>query len=771
MFQIIYVLLLLTFSIPADSWNPDAGYITSWTKMAGVTATATSRSEDAGKILDNDDNTHWMSASCLPSAYISRADENVFFGACARGLCTDESGLHTDLSKLTDGSVYTLEQLALHTNGQSHNSAMFSLRLPTIRNLHLLSIWGVYNGNANLIAEYQNGTSEQLKILQHSDNYKQVTINHVLRGVSKISIQSHQTFKIKEIAALSEDGCKESAIVDLGVPREVGVIRTRHWAGSGTASALTLKTSIDNVTWTTVASLIPDALHGVKTSLIPSKMVKYIKLEYNLVLKNYNKVYCWEVDAWDQYQQWGRPIVTIPQENTIRQILGVNGIWGWQHSKYSSDLKAGEGPTLYNAVASHARNYHNLDWDITDPSKDPQYSIMARGGGTQAKSWLNWDTEYKAWRNGSLLIDVSIQFTNKNFPQSKWYNPEQEAFNIGRHFANHFGSDHGNGLINAAEIGNEPWDYNSNFYNSILKGMSAGMRSIDAQIKILPGAFQAHEKHDTGNYIGMRVTQDLATNISVVNFHTYSYKTTNNGVRVATYPEDKDSSFNSIRNIVRWRDSNMSIKPIWVTEWGWDADGKGEGCSFPECVSEEAQAIYGIRGLLILARSNVQKVTWFFYANSQSCHTLYCRSGLTASIKHNFSKKSVFYAFEQLHSLIGNKYFLGIYQEDTSSYVYAYSSSSHYKTKNITTSQELLKHASHIVAWKPTGISDSSKSQIQVTLPLDIYPTSVKMFTGQNPAITDMGTPNINGNFLTLDISTHPVLVELSSVNTGHVVG
>jgi hypothetical protein len=42
-------------------------------------------------------------------------------------------------------------------------------------------------------------------------------------------------------------------------------------------------------------------------------------------------------------------------------------------------------------------------------------------------------------------------------------------------------------------------------------------------LKILPGAFQAHEKHDTGNYIGTRVTQDLAINISVVNFHTYSY--------------------------------------------------------------------------------------------------------------------------------------------------------------------------------------------------------------------------------------------------------
>jgi hypothetical protein len=57
----------------------------------------------------------------------------------------------------------------------------------------------------------------------------------------------------------------------------------------------------------------------------------------------------------------------------------------------------------------------------------------------------------------------------------------------------------------------------------------------------------------------------------------YFYLCINNGIRVATYPEDKDSSFNSIRNIVRWRDSNMPIKPIWVTEWGWDADGKSEG--------------------------------------------------------------------------------------------------------------------------------------------------------------------------------------------------
>ncbi|CAC5410410.1 unnamed protein product [Mytilus coruscus] len=478
------------------------------------------------------------------------------------------------------------------------------------------------------------------------------------------------------------------------------MVRTRHWAGSNSATGLTMLFSADNTAFTHSVTLIPNALHAVNTDLSPSRTVRYIQLEYQLSQKNYNKVYCWEIDAWDHLTLWGKSVTADTQKNTIRYILGVNGIWGWQHSKYSSLLKSNEGPNLYNSVASHARNYQNLDWDVTSPSKDPQYDQMANNHGTQAKSWLNWDTEYSAWRKANLMIDVSFQFTNKSFPQKVWQSPEIEAFNLGKHFARHFGSDHGNGLVDAVEI-----------------GMSAGLKGMDSKIKILPGAFQAHDRHDTGNYIGTRVTQNLAVNISVINFHTYSFRTNSNGVRIGTYPEHLDSSFNSIRNIVRWRDSNMPSKPIWVTEWGWDADGKGESCTFPECVSEAAQALYGIL------------------------------------------------------NLIGDKYFLGIYQENANGYVYLFGSSHAHISGSSMSRQQLLQHASHIVAWKPVDISEVSTSTIRVQLSSAINQVSVHKFTGQFPAINNMNV-FVNGTVFDIEMSAHPVVVELrpSNVGTGQII-
>ncbi|VDI22811.1 Hypothetical predicted protein [Mytilus galloprovincialis] len=765
-------LVLLLFILSVYSWDPDAGYVPSWTKMPGVTVKATSGANHAANIIDNDDNTHWISGSCLPSGYVPRADENILLNACSNGHCSAECGSANDLVKMTDGNFYTLSNVNVNTNTTGQQKAKMMIHFPTPIDLHLLSIWGIYKTETELRVTYWNATTVVLKSLQHADNYKQITITKVLNNVKEILLESNSNFQLKEIASIGSEGCRERITVDLGTLREVGMVRTRHWAGSNSATALTMLFSADNIAFTHTVSLIPNALHAVNTDLSPARTVRYIQLEYQLFQKNYEKVYCWEIDAWDHLTLWGKPVIANTQKNTIRNILGVNGIWGWQHSKYSSLLNSNEGPNLYNAVASHARNYHNLDWDVTSPSKDPQYCEMENNHGTQAKSWLNWDTEYSAWRKANLVIDVSFQFTNKSFPQKVWQSPEIEAFNLGKHFASHFGAAHGNGLVDAVEIGNEPWDYEASFYNKILKGMSAGLKEIDPKIKILPGAFQAHDKHDTGNYIGTRVTQNLAVNISVVNFHTYSFRTNSHGVRIGTYPEHSDSSFNSIRNIVRWRDSNMPSKPIWVTEWGWDADGKGESCTFPECVSEAAQALYGIRGLLILARSNVQKVTWFFYANSQYCHTLFCRSGLTASTTHNFVKKNVFYAFEGILNLIGDKYFLGIYQENDNGYVYLFGLSHAHVTGSSMSRQQLLQHASHIVAWKPVDISEVSISTIRVQLGSAINHVSIHKFTGQFPAINKTNV-SVNGTVLDIKMSAHPVVVELrpSNVGSGQIVG
>lgn len=759
--------LLLAFNHQAQSWDPDAGYVKSWTNYPSVTVSASSSSSQAINVIDNDDNTQWNSGSCLPSGYVNRRDENILLGLCASGHCSGTTA--SDADKMTDGDQsYTVAHVNVRTDssGQPVAKAIISLQNPTY--LALMSTWGVYKADTRLDLHYANQTIESVKVLNPTDNYKQVTLSKAYDGVIKISLTSSQSFLIKEVSSIGAEGCREHITVDLGLARGIGVVRTRHWAGTNTAAKLVMMFSTDNTTWVHPVNLIPDALHGVTTNLSPVLSSRFIRLSYTLVQKNYNKVYCWEIDAWGLNHVWGQPIVDKPQNLKMRDIIGVNGIWGWQHNKHSDNLKPGEGPQLYNVVASHARNYHNLEWDVTDPSKDPQYEKMANGHGTQSKSWVNWDREYRAWRNANLTIDVSWQFTNKMVPQSHWSNPELEAYNLGRHFATHFGSEHGVGLIDAVEVGNEPWDYEAGFYNKILRGMSAGLRGADSKIKILPGAFQAHDKDHTGNYIGTRVTQDLAQNISVVNFHTYSFMVNDNGKRVANYPEHPNSEFNSIRNIVRWRDVNMAGKPIWVTEWGWDADGKGEGCTFPECVSEKAQALYGIRGLLILTRSNVQKVTWFFYANSQYCNTLFCRSGLTASIAQNFTKKDVFVAFQELLGVIGDKYFLGVYMENVTGYIYMYGDSTIDPASSLTP-QQIMQRASHLVAWKPVSASDTTTSTVRIALPRNGYSLSAKKFTGESPAMIDHPIQST----VTLELSTHPIVVDLHStnVNTGQVVG
>ena len=50
------------------------------------------------------------------------------------------------------------------------------------------------------------------------------------------------------------------------------------------------------------------------------------------------QVFVWGIDAYDQFGRWGPPPVAVPQQRTFRQLLGVNGIWGWGFNDYSSDL-------------------------------------------------------------------------------------------------------------------------------------------------------------------------------------------------------------------------------------------------------------------------------------------------------------------------------------------------------------------------------------------------------------------------------------------------
>lgn len=73
---------------------------------------------------------------------------------------------------------------------------------------------------------------------------------------------------------------------------------------------------------------------------------------------NWRKVYMWELAAYPAGGRWGPAPAAVPRSETLRQLLGLNGIWGWGSQMFSDTaVKQGKGPLLYNAVATSGRNY------------------------------------------------------------------------------------------------------------------------------------------------------------------------------------------------------------------------------------------------------------------------------------------------------------------------------------------------------------------------------------------------------------------------------
>ncbi|XP_060075734.1 uncharacterized protein LOC132555402 [Ylistrum balloti] len=741
-------LVLLIIVHEVRSWDPDAGLVTSWTKRAGVTVNS-STGNNPGLVLDGNDDTHWSSGSCLPTGFISRPSMNVLLNLCQTSACRVNGAPDHDLRLLTDSSMYTTSLVGI---GQNHRAEII---IDTSgEDIAQISVWGVYNGDTELKIEDIHGAETILQTFNQSDNYNRRTFV-VNTKVDNIILESGLSFRLKEVAALGRGSCQERVVVDLGVVRRIGVVRTRHWAGTDTAYSTSLTMSVDGQSWDKVRDLQPTALHAVYTRLHSPTEYRYIALEYDVKLKNYNKVYCWEIDSYDEFGMWGPAAKAKPNSVSIGEMLGVNGIWGWGHNP--------NGASLYSRVASYARNYHNLDWDVRDPDFDPQFEQMGQGHGTNASWWLNWDREYSTWRSAGLKVDTSIQFLNKTFAANVWNNPRKSAYTYGREFGRHFGPQIGNGLVTAMEVGNEPWDYSADFYATVLEGMTAGVRDVDQIMNVLPGAFQAYtiapEEPKSGNYIGNRVKEAVATNISVINTHAYSFITNENGQRVGTYPEHPDSTFNSIRNMIRWRDVNTPCKPVWLTEWGWDADGGQENCFATECVTESAQALYGARALFLSARLGIARATWYFYANSDTCNTLFCRSGLTTSIKHNFTEKAVFHMFESVLGKMGKSYFRTALKEDDRGHVYLFGQAN------------IFQNVTHLVAWLPLDASDVTIQTETVPLPLSLRPVAAWRLTGTNAALQDEPLPHTQGLRMTLTLSIRPLIVKVTSPDPVATIG
>ena len=724
-----------TSTTEASNWDPDAGVIESLTKDAKVIAS--SNLATAQKVLDGNAQTHWISDAPFPNGFLKRKDLNLLYQ-----MPTDANPQLKQIAQAIDGNEGTNCSI-LAKAGKA------SLTIPLRKNspLHLVALSIDHlEAPVEISVTLASGQTKDLGAYLPTDLPNLTRFRAGIADAKSITLSSPSSFSIKEIAAMPTPP-KEFVTIDLQKPKVIGWIETRHWSGEKNATASALYLSADNKKWYKVGDLNPNGLHSVSTRVEPAVKARYIKLEHTLVENDWNKVFAWKIDAYDDKGPFGQMPKAKANPHSFKELLGVNAIWGWGQKAYSDLHKEGEGADLYNEVATHARNYHFVNWEVTDPDHTPDYEAMKAGKGTEAQAWLDWDREYREWKKKNLEVHTAVKFGE--IDGENWDTPYESAYKYGKAFAKHFGPTHGNGLVDVMEIGNEPWYYEAKLYRDILYGMAKGAKEIDPKMFVMPCALHAaYPQNETEglfkNYMGARITEREAKYLDGINVHYYSWIHEKNGTRISVHPEHPASDMRGILGDIRFRDQNMPGKPIYLTEWGWDSDGGGEPCTHSECVSEEAQAIYAIRSLMMFARLGIDRMTWFFYANEGPGSSLFTRSGLTGSPDTGFKKKKAYYAFQSLINTLGDRHFTKVIKEDKRGWIYLLGD----KNGNTT----------HLVAWRPISAEDKTKSKVQVDLARK--PQSAWLLDGENAGKTPTTVPTMKNGKLSLELSAVPLIVE-----------
>jgi hypothetical protein len=736
----LFIYLFFYFLRVYAAYNPDAGLATNFILSASLSTSSDAAGTNVENIRDGDTNTVWTSNACLPTLWVARAYMNKVLNRCATsGACATSSSSTTNIHFATDGDASTAFQ-----NTVSGGQASFSLTLSTPSKLFRVGL-RLTNGADVSIQGFTAGSTTPIDLGTFPQDKSYQHVNFLVTStavIASVKLVSTSNFGVGDFGVSVEE-CFEYIIADLGSPKPVGTLIAKIPTDASAGFSVLVSTT-NPYSWTSVLGPI-NLDYQLRTVTFPETTARYVMLKvFNPTQYRLMNVY--EARLYDRYGIYGAPYTaTRANPRTYSEILGINGIWGWgTNSEPQTSPTA--GPRLFVPVASHARNYHNLNWDLTKTTDVVYYNVS----GTPAQWWLDWNVAYQNWKNaGFQFVDVAIQFGNGSWPQHVWVDPYNNAFTYGKNFAANFGPSNKN-LVKLVEVGNEPWDYNADFYRTVLEGMAKGFKAGDSQIWVAPGAFQADTPDFpangdgiswSGKYLGYRVNQATLPYINVLNSHCYSYAVLN-GARRGVRPEFQTSSFYGFRNMLRWRDANTPSNEVWLTEWGWDG---ANNCIDSSCVSLVSQAAYGVRGLLIGAREGLDRMTWFFYADGGDGTTVYDYSGLVfAPVNGVFNKKPVFYAFTNFLSVLSGFRHVAALREADDAYIYLLSNGATHK----------------LVAWRPVD-GDVSTTEQTLTFTINGYSLSGTSFLEINaatsgPTTLPTTTFSQSGTSFTMKVSGFP---------------
>lgn len=343
-------------------------------------------------------------------------------------------------------------------------------------------------------------------------------------------------------------------------------------------------------------------------------------------------------------------------------------------------------PELYRATGLLVRDYHPVEWDVSqNPRNYPPFPFAMNG--------VNWKDVYGSWTKSGFEVDACLMF--ETLTPNQWSNPETNAFAYGFSFARAFGPGAATPLVKTVEIGNEPGKFSDALYRSIFENMARGVRQGDPALKIATCAVIAGKSHDYAK--SLSCFEGLTNLFDVITLHTYA-QAENWPTWRRSFPEDPKlpNYLKDIRDVCAWRDTHAPGTPVWITEFGYDASTKKPKTTgdFKDWIgnNDTQQAQWLVRSWLVFSAMPVSRAYMYFF-NDEDEPQFHGSSGLT----RHFQPKPSFHATAHLFRTLGEYRFSKVVKSDAGNLmIYEFERPSDLKDRVW-------------VVWSPTGTNRVEK--------------------------------------------------------------
>lgn len=314
----------------------------------------------------------------------------------------------------------------------------------------------------------------------------------------------------------------------------------------------------------------------------------------------------------------------------FKDFMGING--------HTVQFK----PALYKPICALVRDYHPIEWDLgKDTSSTPPFPF--------AQNRVDWKHVYGSWKEQGFNTDACLMFSQLKAPD--WKDLARDAHNYGKLIAAAFGPSSATPLVTSVEIGNEPGNYSDADYRKLFEGMARGVREGDPKMTIATCAVVPGKSHKYAK--SLSCFDGLNDLYDAINIHVYAEAQPWPTWR-RSYPEDPSIKYlKEVSDACAWRDEHAPNKPLWITEFGWDACTKpapktGDFAKW-ESSTETQQALWLVRSFMVFAQMPVARAYIYFF-NDDDKPQLHGSSGLT----RNFKPKPSYHAVAHLYKTLGD---------------------------------------------------------------------------------------------------------------------